>query len=610
MFSFFERLIDPFGAHDESMPPTTVLAYYWRYCRQIWPLIAALTGLGLLVSLIEAAILSFSGALIDLLRNTPPTEVFQRHGLVFLGMAALVLLVRSLAGVTHDLLTQQTIAPGFTNLIRWQTHRWVLRQSMSYFANDFAGRIASNIVQSAASLRESMVQVIDALWFVATFAVTALVVLGHADLRLAIPLALWIAYYVGTLFLMVPRIRRRSEELAHERANLTGRVVDAYANIQTVKLFARIEREDNDARDAIVAHTSAFHRQTRLITWLNLFVSLGNSVMVTTVGGLAIWLWSRGELSLGEIAVALGLSVRVITMSGWVMWTAIGIFDGVGQVQEAMRSFAKPRAVDDVPQAPVLAAPRGEIRFENVTFHYGKGGGVIENLSLTVAPGEKVGFVGRSGAGKSTLVNLLLRFHDVEAGRILIDGQDIAKVTQASLRRQIGMVTQDTSLLHRSIADNILYGRPDASREDMIAAGRGAHADAFVSGLTDPQGRTGYDTLVGERGVKLSGGQRQRIAIARVMLKDAPILVLDEATSALDSEIEQAIQENLTTLMAGKTVIAIAHRLSTIAAMDRLVVLDGGRIVETGSHRDLIARDGLYAALWRRQSGGFLEAAE
>ena len=343
---------------------------------------------------------------------------------------------------------------------------------------------------------------------------------------------------------------------------------------------------------------------------LNLLVLCGNSLVIASVGALSIFLWSRGGLSLGEIAVALGLSVRIATMSGWVMWTTIGVFDNVGQVQEAMSSFAKPRAVDDVPAAPALLAPRGEIRFENVSFHYGKGGGVIDNLSLTVAPGEKVGLVGRSGAGKSTLVNLLLRFHDVEAGRILIDGQDIAHVTQASLRRQIGMVTQDTSLLHRSIAENILYGRPDATREEMIAAGRAAHADSFVAGLTDPLGRKGYDTLVGERGVKLSGGQRQRIAIARVMLKDAPILVLDEATSALDSEIEQAIQENLQSLMAGKTVIAIAHRLSTIAAMDRLVVLDGGRIVETGAHRDLIAREGLYAALWRRQSGGFLEAAE
>ncbi len=610
MFAAFERLIDPFRAHDESMPPTTIVAYYLRYCRQIWPLIAALTTLGLVISLIEAAILSFSGTLIDMLRATPPAEVFARHRFVFIGMAGLVLIVRPLASLLHDLLTQQALAPGFTNLIRWQTHRWALRQSMSYFANDFAGRIASNIVQSAPALRESMVQIVDSLWFVATFAATALVILARADFRLAIPLVLWIAYYLFVLFALVPRIRRRSEELAHARANLTGHIVDAYSNIQTVKLFGRIEREDADAKDALNFHLFAFRRQTRLITWLNLFVSLGNCVVIVVEGGLSVWLWSRGALTLGDTAIAIGLTVRVVTMSGWVMWTAIGIFDSIGQVQEGMRTVAKPRLIDDAPGARPLEAPRGDIRFDNVTFHYGKGGGIIEGLSLHIAPGEKVGLVGRSGAGKSTLVNLLLRFYDVEGGRILVDGQDIAGVRQETLRRQIGMVTQDTSLLNRTIAENILYGRPDASREEMIAAARAAHADVFIAGLVDPEGRTAYDTMVGERGVKLSGGQRQRIAIARVMLKNAPILVLDEATSALDSEIEQAIQENLQALMAGKTVIAIAHRLSTIAAMDRLVVLDGGRIVETGSHRELIARDGLYAALWRRQSGGFLKAAE
>jgi ATP-binding cassette subfamily B multidrug efflux pump len=610
MFALFERLVDPFRPHDESMPPATILAYYGRYCRQVWPLIAALIVLGLVISAIEATILSFSGALIDMLRAAPAAEAFSRNRWTLLGMAGLVLVVRPLASLAHDLVTQQALAPGFTNLIRWQTHRWVLRQSMHYFANDFAGRIASNIVQSAASLRESTVQIVDSLWFVATFAATALAIFAHADLRLALPLALWIAYYIGVLGVMVPKIRRRSETLAHARAELTGRVVDAYANIQTVKLFARMEREDAEARDALTNHLHAFHRQTRLITWLNLIVSGGNSVLIAVEASLAIWLYSRGSLSLGDIAIAVGLSVRVVTMSGWVMWTAISIFDGVGQVQEGMRTIAKPRAVEDAPNAPALAAPRGGIRFEDVTFHYGRGAGVIENFSLDIAPGEKVGIVGRSGAGKSTLVNLLLRFYDVEAGRILIDGQDIARVDQESLRRRIGMVTQDTSLLHRTIAQNILYGRPEATREEMIAAAKAAHADGFIAGLTDAEGRRGYDTMVGERGVKLSGGQRQRIAIARVMLKDAPILVLDEATSALDSEIEQAIQENLQALMQGKTVIAIAHRLSTIAAMDRLVVLDRGRIVETGSHAQLIAQDGLYAALWRRQSGGFLEAAE
>jgi ATP-binding cassette subfamily B multidrug efflux pump len=392
------------------------------------------------------------------------------------------------------------------------------------------------------------------------------------------------------------------------RATVTGRIVDSYTNIQTVKFFAHLEREDEHAREALADHTEAFHRQTRLITLLNLTVSVSNSVLLVSVGTLAVWLWTQGAVSLGDIAVATGLALRVALMSGWVMWTSIGIFDNIGQVQEGMRTIARPRALVDGADARPLAVPRGAIRFENVRFHYGKDGGVIDDLSFAISPGEKVGLVGRSGAGKSTLVNLLLRFYDVEGGRILIDGQDIAATTQESLRRQIGMVTQDKSLLHRSIGENILYGRPDATPEAMVAAARQAHAHDFVMGLTDPDGRKGYDTLVGERGVKLSGGQRQRIAIARVLLKNAPILVLDEATSALDSEVEAAIQENFQTLMQGKTVIAIAHRLSTIAAMDRLIVLEDGDIAETGTHQELLSRGGIYAALWRRQSGGFLDA--
>jgi ATP-binding cassette subfamily B multidrug efflux pump len=564
--------------------------------------------MSLIVSLIEVLILRFIGALVDLLRSNSPDKVLQDHGPEFVAMGLLILVGRPLASFVHDLIVQQAIAPGMTNLIRWQTHRYVLRQSVSYFANDFAGRIASNIVTAAASLRDSVVQIIDALWFVAVFAFSAPFIFAQTDWRLAGPLALWITVYVFALAYFVPRIRRKSEALAHMRATLTGRIVDSYTNIQTVKLFAHLEREDKHAREAIADHTAAFQRQTRLITLLNLTVSMSNSVLLVSVGTIAVWLWAHGVVSLGDIAVATGLALRVALMSGWVMWTSIGIFDNVGQVQEGMRTIARPRALTDRADARMLAVPKGGIRFENVRFHYGKAGGVIDDLSFTIAPGEKVGLVGRSGAGKSTLVNLLLRFYDVESGRILIDGQDIAAATQDSLRRQIGMVTQDTSLLHRSIGENILYGRPDASQEAMVAAARQAHAHEFVMTLADPDGRKGYDTLVGERGVKLSGGQRQRIAIARVLLKNAPILVLDEATSALDSEVEAAIQENFQTLMQGKTVIAVAHRLSTIAAMDRLIVLEDGDIAETGTHQELLSRGGIYAALWRRQSGGFLDA--
>ena len=607
MFRFFESLIDPFADHDESMPPANLIGFYWRYCRQVWPYLACLMAIGLVVSLIEVSILRFIGSLVDLLRATSPDHVLQDYGGTFLAMGLLILVGRPLAAVTHDLLTQQGIAPGLTNLVRWQTHHYVSRQSVSFFANDFAGRVASKIIQTGPALRESVVQILDTLWFVGVFSVTTLVLLAQADWRLACPLALWMLAYVAALVHFVPQVRDKAMEMSEMRSVVTGRIVDSYTNIQTVKLFAHPEREDAHAREALEAHTAVVKSETRLITLMNVCVSTLNAALITATGALAVWLWLRGAVTLGDIALASGLAVRIATMSGWLMWVSIGIFENVGTVQEGMATIARPHQLVDRPAAPALVAARGAIRFDNVRFHYGKAAGVIENLSLSIAPGEKVGLVGRSGAGKSTLVHLLLRFHDVESGRILIDGQDIAGVAQHSLRQQIGVVTQDTSLLHRSVADNILYGRPEAPMEKVIAAARQAHADEFVRGLVDPYGRTGYEAQVGERGVKLSGGQRQRIAIARVLLKNAPILVLDEATSALDSEVEAAIQESLYALMEGKTVIAIAHRLSTIAAMDRLIVLDQGAIVETGAHGELLARDGLYAQLWRRQSGGFLK---
>jgi ATP-binding cassette, subfamily B, multidrug efflux pump len=607
MFRFFETRIDPFQIHDQTMPPANLQGFYWRYCRQVWPFLAGVMATGLVVSLIEVAMLRYIGSLVDLLAATSPERVFQDYGPTFLWMGFVVLVARPLAHWTHDLLTQQALAPGMTNLVRWQTHHFVLRQSISFFANDFAGRIASNIMQTGVSLRESVVQIIDAVWIVTVFSVSSLVIFAQTDWHLACPLALWLLAYVAILRHFVPQIRDRSALVSELRSGLTGRIVDSYTNIQTVKLFAHPEREDDYARAALVEHTAAVQRETRLITLMNGTVSVLNSVLIVGTSSLAVWLWVNGAVTLGAIALASGLANRITGMSGWIMWEAIGIFENMGTVQEGVGTIARPHALIDRPAAPALVATHGAIRFEKVRFHYGKAAGVIDNLSFAIAPGEKVGLVGRSGAGKSTLVRLLLRFYDVESGRILIDGQDIAAVTQDSLRRQIGMVTQDTSLLHRSVAENIRYGRPGASMEAVIAAARRAHAHEFVLGLSDPHGRTGYEAHVGERGVKLSGGQRQRIAIARVLLKDAPVLVLDEATSALDSEVEAAIQECLYSLMEGKTVIAIAHRLSTIAAMDRLIVLDKGRIAELGTHGELVAHHGIYASLWRRQSGGFLK---
>ena len=608
MFRFFETLIDPYRKYDEGTPPTTLAGFYWFYVRQVWPVLVALLVVGFFVSLIEVSIYRYVGAVVDLLKTTTPQDLLADYGWTFAWMGFVVIFARPVVTILHDLLVQQSLAPSFTNLVRWQTHRYVLRQTVGFFTNDFAGRIAAKIVQTGPALRESVVQVCDALWFVTIYAITSLVLFGQLDIRLTIPLAIWIVGFVLTLIWFVPRIQRRSVIVSEARSTLTGRIVDSYTNIQTVKLFAHTSREDHYARDAVDDHLHKFRASTRLITGMSGTVVTLNGLLIGSTVGLAIWLWALESLTLGALTIAAGLVIRIATMSGWIMWTSVGIFDNVGAVQEGMESIARPQDLVDKPGADALKVTRGAISFENVTFHYGKQSGIIENLSLDIAPGEKVGLVGRSGAGKSTLANLLLRFYDVEGGRIVIDGQDIAAVSQDSLRSQIGLITQDTSLLHRSIRDNILYGRPDAGEDAMKGAAAQAHADAFIPSLADHYGRAGFDAHVGERGAKLSGGQRQRVAIARVLLKDAPILVLDEATSALDSEVEAAIQESLYRLMQGKTVIAIAHRLSTIAAMDRLVVLDRGQVVETGTHDELLRKGGLYASLWNRQSGGFLNA--
>ena len=606
LFRRFEHLIDVFKASPDVEPPAGMLAFYAYYLRQVWPLMIAVLVVGFVAALIEVALFSFLGQLIDMTQNTPSGEFFEQHQGTLLWMLLVALVIRPLVFGLHNLLTHQTINPRLTNLIRWQNHRYVLKQSLSFFQNDFAGRIAQRIMQTGPSLRDSAMQVVDALWHVLVYAVSALYLFAAADLRLIAPLLLWIVGYCAALWYFVPRIKERSAAASAARSKVMGRVVDGYSNITTLKLFAHTQVEEHYAREAMQELLGKVRLQSRIITTLDFLITCLNGMLIVGTGALALWLWDQQLISTGAIALALGLVIRINGMAEWIMWVVNGIFENVGTVQDGMKTIVQPRQVLDQAQAKPLHVSQGAVQFDNIHFHYGKRNGVIAGLSLTVAPGEKIGLIGPSGAGKSTLANLLLRLYDLESGRILIDGQNIADVAQESLRAQIGMVTQDTSLLHRSIRDNLLYGKPEASEAQLLEAVRKARADSFIPLLDDGMGGHGFDAQIGERGVKLSGGQRQRIAIARVLLKDAPILVLDEATSALDSEIEAAIQESLDTLMQGKTVIAIAHRLSTIARMDRLVVIDQGRIVETGSHSELIAAGGLYARLWQHQTGGFV----
>ncbi|MCW8305800.1 ABC transporter ATP-binding protein/permease [Acidiphilium sp. PA] len=614
MFSFFEHLLDPTARPPHRpMPvlgePRALGRFYLHFLRQAPWLIVGLFVSGIMVAGLDLTLPLFIGQITSILSHTKPQTLLALHWRILALMGFVVLILRPTVRLMQDLFTNQAINPGLTNLIRWQNHFHLVRQSWSFFQNDFAGRIANRVMQTGPALRESMVMATNAVWYFIVYGTAAILLLSHADWRLGLPILAWLIAYAGLMTFTVPRLRERSRGVSEARSALTGRIVDSYTNILTVKLFARSSDEDSFVQETVDNHTHIFRRQTRMVTGWIFSLTVLNALMVAGTGTVAIALWVHGRIGLAAVATALPMAWNMANFSGWISMSISTIFENLGVVQDGMRSIAQPRQIGDAPDAIPFKFHRGLIRFEHVSFDYGrireKGarGGVLHDLSLDIQPGERVGLIGRSGAGKSTLVNLLLRFHDPATGRITIDGQDIKSLTQESLRGAIGMVTQDTSLLHRSIAENIRYGRPEATMQDVLDAAREAHALDFIEELEDWDGRRGFDAHVGERGVKLSGGQRQRIAIARVILKDAPILVLDEATSALDSEVEAAIQEQLAGLMEGRTVIAIAHRLSTIARMDRLIILDAGRIVEQGKHEELLARGGIYANLWRRQSG-------
>jgi ATP-binding cassette, subfamily B, multidrug efflux pump len=619
MFKPFERYLQPTAVPEHPEPPAHLLAFLWHFARQAKGLFIALFAVEFFVALTDSAVPWFMGRIVTLVTTIAPERFLAETWPWLVGMALVVLIARPGIVMLRYLITNQAIAAPFTGLIRWQSHFHVVRQSWAFFQNDFAGRISNRVMQTGPAVRQTLVASVTALWYVLVYGITALVMTAAVDAWLTVPILGWFAGYIALLWYFVPRLRDRSKISSEARSALVGRIVDSYTNILTVKLFARPRDEDNYVRDAVERHTDVFLRAQRLLTMFGTLLNVLNALLIAGAGAIAIALWLNGAVEVGTIAMVLPLTLQLTNMSRQIAVQITDLFEEIGIVQEGMITIAKPLQLVDSAEAKSLDVREGKITFEDVRFGYGRETSaredgrlspfaVLEGFSLTVRAGEKIGLVGRSGAGKSTVVNLLLRFFDLEGGRILIDGQDISQATQESLRAQISVVTQDTSLLHRSIRENIRYGRPEASEAEIVTAAKLAHAEEFIHQLEDWRGRLGYDAQVGERGVKLSGGQRQRVAIARVILKNAPILVLDEATSALDSEIEAAIQQSLDTLMAGKTVIAIAHRLSTIARMDRLVVLDHGHIAEQGTHEQLLRANGHYAALWHRQSGGFIDA--
>ncbi|MDA5316192.1 multidrug efflux ABC transporter VcaM [Vibrio cholerae] len=610
MFKLFEGFTEPFPKGEPQRPPNTLWAFCRHYTRGFEKPLIVMALLSTAIAIIEVSLFGFMGQLVDWLSTSSPDTFLVENQSTLIGLGLLVLVGMPLLIAFYSLLIHQSLLGNYPMSIRWLAHRYLLKQSVSFYQDEFAGRISTKVMQTALAVRETVMKSLDVFVYVMVYFTAIVVILAQADWRLMIPMLIWLAIYVAVQMYYVPKLKKVASEQADARSLMSGRIVDSYTNIMTVKLFSHSQRETQYAEEGMQDFLGTVHRQMRLVTGFNIWVEMANYLLVFTISALSIYLWTTSAISVGAIAVAVSLSLRINGMSKWIMWEVSALFENIGTVVDGMTMLGKPITVTDKPDAKPLVVKHGGITFDDVSFHYGENKGVINHLNLNIKPGEKVGLVGRSGAGKSTLVNLLLRFHDVESGRILIDGQPISEVTQESLRSKIGMVTQDTSLLHRSIRDNILYGNPNATEEQLLKATAQAHAHEFILGLTDPHGNSGYDAQVGERGVKLSGGQRQRVAISRVLLKDAPLLVLDEATSALDSEVEAAIQESLNELMQGKTVIAIAHRLSTIAAMDRLIVLDKGQIVEQGTHQELIAQNGIYAHLWAHQTGGFIGCDE
>ena len=606
MFAWFENRVNPYPSEEPARPPATLFAFILHYSRPVLGWLILLVVLTAAIGIGEVVLFKFLGQIVDWLNKSDPVTFLEQEWRTLLGMGLFTILLMPALVLFQSLVVHQVLLGNYPMIGRWQMHRYLLRQSMNFFANEFAGRVATKVMQTSLAVREVAMKVLDVFVYVVSYFISMFVLVGTSDWRLMLPLALWVIVYSALLWYFIPRMRLISERQADARSMMTGRIVDSYTNIGTVKLFSHAGREEAYAREGMDEFLQTVHGQMRLVTVFHFFVHSNNAILSGLTTALSIWFWLTGSISVGAIAIAIALSLRITGMSQWIMWEVSALFENIGTVYDGMGMLSKKQEIVDAPQSAALSASEGKIDFEAIRFHYGKEKGVIDNLTLSIPAGSKVGLVGRSGAGKTTLMNLLLRFYDLESGRILIDGQDISKVTQDSLRSRIGVVTQDTSLLHRSVRDNIAYGLPGASDADIIEAAKKANAWDFIETLVDPHGRTGLDAQVGERGVKLSGGQRQRVAIARVFLKDAPILILDEATSALDSEVEAAIQENLFELMKGKTVIAIAHRLSTLTEMDRLVILDHGVIREEGPHARLVEKGGIYADLWRRQSGGFI----